>query len=60
MTTKNLESIMHVGLEGPTKDFEPILLSAIVLWKNAIKLRNLFKNHEKHFIGVAKGPVEGH
>lgn len=32
-----LESVMWVAMEGPAKDFDYILMDAIILWKNATK-----------------------
>ena len=49
---------MRVSMEGPKKDFDAILLDAIVLWKNITKFRHLFTNPEKYFIGVAEDVLE--
>ena len=48
MTTLNLDSIMRVFMEGPEKDFDAILLDAIVLWKNSTEFRHLFTNPERN------------
>ena len=37
LQTKSLESIMHIALEGPTKDVDVFLVEAIALWKNSRK-----------------------
>jgi hypothetical protein len=37
LSTSTLESVMQVAMEGPAKDFEFILMDAIILWKNATK-----------------------
>jgi hypothetical protein len=52
MKIENLDSIMHIGMEGPTSGFDSILMDAIVLMKNAIKFRFLFTNPEKYLSGV--------
>jgi hypothetical protein len=44
MITTTLESVMRVVMEGPTKDFDFILMDAIVLWKNATKFWYLVIN----------------
>jgi hypothetical protein len=50
MKSKNLDSIMLIAIEGPTSDFDSILMDAIVLWKNATKLWFLFTNLEKYLL----------
>ena len=35
--TSNLESMMHVAIEGPNNDFDDILISVLDLWKDAAK-----------------------
>jgi hypothetical protein len=37
MIITTLESVMWVAMEGPTKDFDCILMDAIILGKNATK-----------------------
>jgi hypothetical protein len=49
MLTTTLESVMRVAMEGPTKDFDSILMDAIVLWKNA---KNKKKNSGSEGPGV--------
>jgi hypothetical protein len=45
MITITLESVMRVDMEGPAKDFDSILMDAIVLWKNATKFwHSILKN----------------
>ena len=34
MSTSNLESTMHVAIEGPYNAFDDILTSALDLWKD--------------------------
>jgi hypothetical protein len=58
MITTSLKSVMRVALEGPTKDFDSILMDAIVLWKNATKFWYLFTNLKKYLIGATKESLE--
>jgi hypothetical protein len=58
MISSTLESIMRVAMEGPAIDFEPILMDAIVLWKNATKFRYLFTNPERYLTGAAEESLE--
>jgi hypothetical protein len=58
MISSTLESIMRVAMEGPATDFEPILMDAIVLWKNATKFRYLFTNPERYLTGAAEESLE--
>ena len=58
MTTFILDSIMQVSMEGPKKDFDAILLDAIVLWKNSTKFRHLFTNPERYLIGATEDVLE--
>ena len=58
MTTFNLDSIMRVSMEGPEKDFDAILLDAIVLWKNSTKFMHLFTNPERYLTRAAKDVLE--
>jgi hypothetical protein len=44
MVITTLESVMWVAMEGPAKDFDSILMDAIVLLKNATKFWYLFIN----------------
>ena len=37
MSTSNLESMMHVAIEGLDNDFDDILTSALDLWKDDAK-----------------------
>jgi hypothetical protein len=47
-----LDSIMLNAIEGPTSNFNSILMDAIVLWKNATKFRILFTNPKKYLSGA--------
>jgi hypothetical protein len=58
MSTSHLESVMRVNMEGPAKEFEPIIGEAILLWKNARKFRYLFTNPEKYLTGSAEDSFE--
>ena len=58
MRTFHLDSIMRVSMEGPEKDFDAILLDAIVLWKNGTKFRHLFTNPERYLIGATEDVLE--
>ena len=58
MTILNLNSIMRVSMEGLEKDFDVILLDAIVLWKNTTKFRPLFTNLERYLIGATEDVLE--
>jgi hypothetical protein len=58
MITTTLESVMQVAMEGPTKDFDSILMDAIVLWKATTKFWYLFINLEKYLIGATKESLE--
>ena len=49
---------MPVSMEGPERDFDAILLDAIVLWKNSTKFRHLFTNPERYLIGAAEDVLE--
>ena len=51
MTTTNLDSVMRVAIEGPTKNFEFNLQEAISLWKDSRKFRFLYTNHDKYLAG---------
>ena len=44
MSTSNLESMMHVAIEGPNNDFDDILTSALDIWKNDAKFCYLYRN----------------
>ena len=48
MTTTHWDSVMRVAIEGPTNNFEFILLEAISLWKDSRKFRFLFINPKKY------------
>ena len=58
MTTLNLDSIMQVSMEGPKKDFDAVLLDAIVLWKNSTTFRHLFTNLERYVTGATEDVLE--
>jgi hypothetical protein len=58
MITTTLESIKLVAMEGPAKDFDSILMDAIVLWKNATKFWYLFTNLEKYLIWAPEESLE--
>jgi hypothetical protein len=53
-----LKSIMRVAMEGPAKDFESILMDAIVMKKNATKSWYLFTNLEKYLIGTTEESLQ--
>jgi len=47
---------MHIALEGPNSDSaNPILLEAIVLWKNSPKFRHLYSRLELYLVGINEG-----
>ena len=58
MTTLNLDSIMQVSMEGPKKDFDAILLDAIVLWNSSTKFRHLFTNLERYLTRAIEDVLE--
>ena len=58
MTTLNLDSIMQVSMEGLEKDFDAILLDAIVLWKNSTIFKHLFTNLERYLIEATEDMLE--
>ena len=37
LNTKHLESVLKVSIEGPSNDFDYILIVAIELWQNLAK-----------------------
>jgi len=37
LNIKNLKSVLRVVIEGPSNDFDHILVAAIELWKNSAK-----------------------
>ena len=49
---------MQVFVEDPEKDFDAILLDAIVLWKNSTKFRHLFTNPERYLTRAAEDVLE--
>ena len=49
---------MRVSTEGPEKDFDAILLDAIVLWKNSTKFRHLFTNPKRYLTGAVEDVLE--
>jgi hypothetical protein len=51
MITHTLDSVMWVAMEGSAKDFESILMDAIVFWKNATKFWYLFTNPKRYLTG---------
>ena len=48
----------YAGGYGRTKDFDFILIDAIVLWKNAIEVWYLFINLAKYLTRIAKESLE--
>ena len=49
---------MRVSMEGPEKDFDAILLDAIMLWKNSTKFRDLFTNPERNLTRATEDVLE--
>ena len=49
---------MQVSMDVLEKDFDAILLDAIVLWKNSTKFRHLFTNPERYLIRAVEDVLE--
>jgi hypothetical protein len=58
MITTTLESVMWVAIKEPAKDFDSILMDAIVFWKNATKFWYLFSNLEKYLTGQQRSHLK--
>jgi len=51
LNTKHLESVLRVAIEGPSNDFDHILVGAIELWQNLAKWKYLYSHPEKYLSG---------
>ena len=58
MSTSNLESMMHVVIEGLDNDFDDILTSVLDLWKDVAKFRYLYSNPERYLSGACDDALE--
>jgi hypothetical protein len=58
MSTSNLESMIHVAIEGPDNDFDDILTSALGLWKDDAKFHYLYSNPERYLSGAFDDALE--